>query len=58
MAIRIPIWVDPPEGHRYGFPMVYRPEEDGNILEWLTTKGYPNAENIPHIRCWPAEEDE
>ena len=55
------IWVDPPEGWKYGFPAIYDPEKDGQMSEWIISKGYP-VQIIKeygeqwHIRCWPAEE--
>ena len=35
------IWVDPPEGWKYGFPLVYNQEKDGDCLEWMVRCGYP-----------------
>jgi SH3-like domain-containing protein len=55
------IWVDPPEGWKFGFPAIYDPEKDGQMSEWIISKGYP-VQIIKeygeqwHIRCWPADE--
>jgi hypothetical protein len=55
------IWVDPPEGWKYGFPAIYDPDTDGQMSEWIVNKGYP-IEVIKEygeswaVRCWPAEE--
>ena len=55
------IWVDPPEGWRYGFPAIYDPEKDGQMSEWIVRKGYP-LQTIKEygeswaVRCWPVEE--
>ena len=55
------IWVDPPEGWKFGFPAIYDPEKDGQMSDWIISKGYP-VQIIKeygeqwHIRCWPAEE--
>ena len=29
------IWVDPPEGWKYGFPAIYDPEKDGQMSDWI-----------------------
>ena len=57
------LWVDPPEGWKYGFPAIYDPETDGQMSEWIVRKGYPlltikEYGEQWHIRCWPAEEPE
>jgi hypothetical protein len=54
------IWVDPPEGWRYGFPAIYDPEKDGQMSDWIVRKGYP-LQTIKEygeswaVRCWPVE---
>jgi hypothetical protein len=54
------IWVDPPEGWKYGFPAIYDPEKDGQMSDWIVRKGYP-LQTIKEygeswtIRCWPVE---
>lgn len=36
------IYVDPPEGHKYGFPKFYlEKEKPENLNKWLTDNGYP-----------------
>jgi hypothetical protein len=55
------IWVDPPEGWKYGFPAIYDPEKDGQMSEWIVNKGYP-LEVIKEygkswmVRTWPVKE--
>jgi hypothetical protein len=55
------IWIDPPEGWKFGFPAIYDPDTDGQMSEWIVNKGYP-IEVIKEygeswaVRCWPAEE--
>jgi hypothetical protein len=55
------IWVDPPEGWKYGFPAIYDPNADGQMSEWIVKKGYP-LEKIKEygeswsVRCWPVEQ--
>jgi len=55
------IWVDPPEGWRYGFPAIYDPEKDGQMSDWIVRKGYPLQTIKAYgeswaVRCWPVEE--
>ena len=57
------LWVDPPEGWKYGFPAIYDAETDGQMSEWIVRKGYPlltikEYGEQWHIRCWSAEEPE
>jgi hypothetical protein len=37
-------YIDPPGGGRYGFPKVLPDPPPEDILEWLTSNGYPQAE--------------
>ena len=55
------IWVDPPEGWKFGFPAIYDPEKDGQMSDWIISKGYPIQIIKEYgeqwmVRCWPAEE--
>ena len=55
------IWIDPPEGWKYGFPAIYDPDADGQMSEWIVNKGYPVSLIQEYgetwsVRCWPAEE--
>jgi hypothetical protein len=36
-----PYWVDPPSGWGYGFPRLYDPAKDGDMVEWMIRHGYP-----------------
>jgi len=54
------MWVDPPEGWKYGFPAIYDPEKDGQMREWIVRKGYPLLTIKEYgeswaVRCWPVE---
>jgi hypothetical protein len=54
------IWVDPPEGWKYGFPAIYDPNTDGQLSEWIVRKGYPLLTIKEYgdawaVRCWPVE---
>ena len=33
-------WVDVPGGWAYGWPKLYDPEKDGDLLEWIHRMGY------------------
>jgi hypothetical protein len=55
------IWVDPPEGWKFGFPAIYDPDADGQMSDWIISKGYPIQIIKEYgeqwmVRCWPAEE--
>jgi hypothetical protein len=55
------IWVDPPEGWKYGFPAIYDPDTDGQMSDWIISKGYPIQIIKEYgeqwmVRCWPADE--
>ena len=54
------IWVDPPEGWKYGFPAIYDPDTDGQLSDWVVRKGYPLLTIKEYgtawaVRCWPVE---
>jgi hypothetical protein len=54
------VWIDPPEGWKFGFPAIYDPETDGQIREWIVNKGYPVSLIQEYgeswaVRCWPAD---
>jgi hypothetical protein len=57
------IWVDPPEGWKFGFPAIYDPATDGQMRDWILSKGYPKQiiqeyGDVWAVRCWAAEEPE
>jgi hypothetical protein len=60
-----PVMVDPPGGHRYGFPKLYDPsKEEGTMFDWLVREGYPQSEidrygkqNLYCTFWYPEEED-
>ena len=33
-------WVDVPAGWAHGWPKLYDPEKDGDLLEWIHRMGY------------------
>ena len=54
------IWVDPPEGWKYGFPAIYDPVNDGKMRDWIVRKGYPLLTIKEYgeqwmVRTWPVE---
>ena len=46
-----PYWVDPPSGHRYGFPRLYDPATDGDMVEWMIANGYPETLARQGLAC-------
>ena len=38
------IYVDPPEGWKYGFPKVWDKNKYPELNEWLVQEGYPKKE--------------
>ena len=55
------IWVDPPEGWKYGFPAIYDPNADGQLSKWIVKRGYPISliqeyGDVWSVRCWPVEQ--
>lgn len=56
------LYVDPPEGWRYGFPKAVPKDREAEIISWMLEQGYPKAlidewavAHFP-IRCWREEE--
>lgn len=58
-----PVFVDPPGGHRYGFPKLYDASiEEGTMYDWLVREGYPQSEIDRYegqffCRFWYPEEE-
>jgi hypothetical protein len=46
-----PYWVDPPSGWRYGFPRLYDPAKDGDMVEWMIANGYPKRLADQGLAC-------
>jgi hypothetical protein len=46
-----PYWVDPPSGWRYGFPRLYDPATDGDMVEWMIANGYPETLARQGLAC-------
>jgi hypothetical protein len=46
-----PYWVDPPSGHRYGFPRLYDPATDGDMTAWMIANGYPEHLATQGLAC-------
>lgn len=49
-------WVDPPEGHMFGFPKVWDSETDPEFEQWLVNCGYENLEMANYSRMWEYKE--
>jgi hypothetical protein len=57
------VWVDPPEGWRYGFPKVWDTELHPNLCQWLDDRGYPSNVRESYgeyfvVRQWPVENED
>lgn len=46
-----PYWVDPPSGWAYGFPHLYDPAADGDMVEWMIRHGYPEKLAMQGLPC-------
>lgn len=54
------VWVDPPEGWKYGFPKLLNKDKYPVVREWMTKHGYPDdgASWRDHYRMWEPTVDE
>lgn len=54
------LYVDPPEGWRYGFPKAVPKDREADLLEWIVEQGYPKPDwgkgDRIVLRCWREEE--
>ena len=63
MSNKTVLMVDPPSGHRYGFPKPYDKEKHPDFHAWLVSEGYPQREIDSlgeHFYCrwWHEENDQ
>ena len=50
--------IDPPTGWKYGFPCLYNESVDGDIRDFLLSKGYPEKDvdfALQYMRVWLPE---
>jgi hypothetical protein len=55
------VWIDPPEGWRFGFPKIWNSQKDPDLRIFLLDSGYPAnqvAFALNYIRMWNVEENE
>lgn len=57
------LFIDPPEGWKYGFPKIIPAEHQGRTREWLIEQGYPETlidsfGDYFICRMWNGEEDD
>ena len=57
------LWIDPPEGWRWGFPKIWNREEYPDMIAWLDWAGYPTEVRKGYgvyfyCRQWGVEEQE
>lgn len=50
-------WVDPPSGHRWGFPKLCPADQVPHMRAWILAEGYPQTEIDSYgehwyVRCW------
>jgi hypothetical protein len=53
-------YVDPPSGHRYGFPRIL-PDDVVDMRKWLIDNGYPEKDvdfAMKYMRYWKEEVEE
>lgn len=51
--------IDPPSGWRYGFPLAWDEQRDGDMRGFLLANGYPERDvdfALKYIRMWVAED--
>lgn len=53
-----PVWVDPPNGWRYGFPKIWYPDKDPMLIDWLIANGMPPEYEFMDFRMWNVEEND
>jgi hypothetical protein len=50
------LYVDPPEGWRYGFPKAVPKDREADLLNWIIEQGYPDPQwdigDMLVLRCW------
>ena len=46
-----PFYVDPPSGWAYGFPRLYDPAKDGDMVAWMIANGYPEKLARQGLAC-------
>jgi len=55
------LWIDPPEGWRYGFPKIWDSKEHPNFSKWLLDCGYPAKDlefALNYCRQWAVDAPE
>lgn len=53
------VYIDPPSGWKYGFPLIYCADVDGDMSDWLLSKGYPKKDlnfALKYLRMWEVPE--
>jgi len=57
------LWVDPPQGWRYGFPKVWDATEEPDCNAWMIKQGYPEGVmksygDFFYSRMWDVDKEE
>lgn len=52
------LYVDPPEGWRYGFPKAVPKDRENDLRAFVIEQGYPKEkfDKHPLLRCWREED--
>lgn len=51
------LWIDPPEGWRYGFPKQWDQEKHPDLIQWLRDNGLPESLiELGHVRSWYSDD--
>lgn len=48
------LWMDPPTGWKYGFPLIKLATDERSMEEWMHDMGYPANLEPDYIRMWEA----
>lgn len=56
MGKKVKRWVDVPGGWRSGWPKLYDPDKDGQLIDWIRSNGY--NEEIHWVRQWNHNDEE
>lgn len=57
--MKIITWIDPPSGHKWGFPKPLPDPIPKDMRQWLLDNGYPQKDvdfALEHCRIWEVEE--
>lgn len=61
IGTKMKVYIDPPSGWRYGFPKLFDPDVEKDVMEWIVREGYPQEEidrlgKSFYFRSWEAND--